>query len=120
MIDGLGGVLLCTSRERFPAMRSFYMDGLGLEPRSDRKGFVNFEFGNQRLSISIHSEVDSVNRDPLHVMINLVTTDIAADYATATQRGAHGIRAPETEKWGGVVATLADPDGNIVQLLQPY
>ena len=27
-------------------------------------------------------------------------------------------RPPERESWGGLVATLRDPDGNFVQLLQ--
>ena len=27
-------------------------------------------------------------------------------------------RAPEREEWGGWVATFADPDGNVLQLMQ--
>ena len=91
---------------------------LGLSPRSDRDGFVNFEFGEQRLTVAVHSEIESVNRDPLHIMINLITNDIAADYSTAVDRGARSLRPPELEQWGGSIATLQDPDGNIVQLMQ--
>jgi lactoylglutathione lyase len=118
MIDGLGGVLVYTSLERFPAMRAFYVEALGLRPRSDRDGFVNFELGEQRLTVSVHADLSTANRDPLHVMINLTTTDIRDDYTTAVAAGAASVRAPEPEPWGGVVATLLDPDGNVVQLLQ--
>jgi uncharacterized glyoxalase superfamily protein PhnB len=118
MITGLAGVIIYTTAARFPEMRSFYVDVLGLSPRSDRAGFVNFELGNQRLTISVHSELGGPNRDPLHVMVNLATTDIEAVFADAVDHGARSLRPPEAESWGGLVATLTDPDGNIVQLLQ--
>ena len=118
MITGLGGVIVYTTAERFKTMRSFYVDVLGLPTRSDRDGFVNFQLGEQRLTVTVHSELDGPSRDPLHVMINLATDDIAADYAAAIRFGAKSLRPPERESWGGVVATLSDPDDNIVQLLQ--
>ena len=119
MITGLAGVIIYTSAERYPKMRSFYIDVFGLVPRSDRSGFVNFDLGDQRLTITVHSELEGPNTDPLHVMVNLATTDIHSDFATAVDAAARSLRPPERESWGGVVATLADPDGNIVQLLQP-
>jgi predicted enzyme related to lactoylglutathione lyase len=118
MITGLAGVIIYTTAERYRAMRSFYVDVLGLDPRSDRDGFVNFELGEQRLTITVHSELVAPNTDPLHVMVNLATSDIHADFAAAVDAGARSLRPPERESWGGTVATLADPDGNIVQLLQ--
>ena len=118
MIKGLGGVLLCASEERFSPMRDFYIHALGLAPRSDRPGFVNFELGDQRLTVAVHSDVDSANSDPLHVMINLLTDDISNTYSRALAHGAESLRPPEREKWGGMVATLQDPDGNVVQLMQ--
>jgi uncharacterized glyoxalase superfamily protein PhnB len=118
MIIGLAGVIIYTTEERFAAMRSFYIDALGLIPRSDRAGFVNFELGEQRLTVTIHSGLENDNRDPLHVMINLTSSDIVADHAAALASGAESLRPPEEESWGGIVATLQDPDGNIVQLLQ--
>ncbi len=118
MIEGLAGVIVYTTRERFDAMRSFYVDVLGLSPRSDRAGFVNFELGDQRLTVTVHSELQGENSDPLHLMINLTTTDIEADYRRAVNVGAESLRRPEREPWGGTVATLVDPDGNVVQLLQ--
>lgn len=118
MIDGLGGVLVYTSADRFAEMRRFYVDTLGLRPRSDRSGFVNFEFGEQRLTVAVHSEISAGNRDPLHVMINLITDDIDNTYRAAVVRGAQSLRPPEREKWGGEIATLQDPDGNVVQLMK--
>ncbi len=118
MITGLAGVIIYTTTARYAAMRSFYIDVLGLNPRSDRDGFVNFELGVQRLTVTVHSELAGPATDPLHVMVNLATSDIESDYAAAVGAGAHALRPPERESWGGTIATLTDPDGNIVQLLQ--
>ena len=118
MIDGISGILIYTSEAQFSAMRSFYVDTLGLDPRSDRDGFVNFEFGDLRLTVAVHSEVDCANRDPLHVMVNLTVGDIDSAYRTAVVGGARSLRPLEEEKWGGRIATLQDPDGNIIQLMQ--
>ena len=89
-----------------------------LTPRSDRERFVNFDWGAQRLTVSVHEDVSGPNEDPLRLMINLDVDDI---HAVATRIEANGVtftRRPEQEPWGGWVATFHDPDGNTVQLLQ--
>jgi len=115
---GLSGVLIWTEAERFPAMRSFYVDALGLSPRSDRERFVNFDWGAQRLTVSVHEGVSGSARDPLRLMINLDVDDIQAVAARLSANGIEFTRPPEQEPWGGWVATFADPDGNTLQLLQ--
>ncbi len=117
-VSGFGGVVVYTSAGRFESMRAFYVDGLGLRPRSDRPGFVNFELGDQRLTVAVHSEIAGPNRDPLHVMVNLTTADADAAYSAAVVAGATPLRSPSPEPWGGLVATVRDPDGNVVQFLQ--
>jgi catechol 2,3-dioxygenase-like lactoylglutathione lyase family enzyme len=122
-IEGLGGVIVWTSAERFPAMRRFYVETLGLTPRSDRAGFVNFSWGTPpvdvRLTVSVHDQVHGTARDPLRVMLNLAVRDIEAVAARLRAAGVTFERPPEREAWGGAVATMRDPDGNVVQLLEP-
>ncbi|MEX0757412.1 MAG: VOC family protein [Acidimicrobiia bacterium] len=113
----LTGVLISTTARGFDAMRRFYCDRLGLTARSDRHGFVNFDFGHCRLTIAVHDGLrDETSADPLRIMVNLRVADI--DEAVAKCVPDTVIRWPETEKWGGKVATVTDPDGNIVQFLQ--
>lgn len=114
----LAGVLIHTSKPRFGALRAFYVEVLGLTPRSDRDGFVNFEFGDQRLTISVHDGVAGDADEPNRIMVNFATTDIDAAYSRAIAAGAPPIRPPSAEPWGGRVATIADPDGNVVQFLE--
>jgi lactoylglutathione lyase len=117
-ILGLSGVLAWTEAARYPAMRAFYVDTLGLTPRSDRERFVNFDWGGQRLTVAVHEGISSTAIDPLRLMINLDVDDIHAVAARLAANGVEFARAPEQEPWGGWVATFHDPDGNTLQLLQ--
>ncbi|HEY5651222.1 MAG TPA: VOC family protein [Acidimicrobiia bacterium] len=114
----IAGVLLHTTPDRHAAMRAFYLDALGLKTRSDRPGFTNFEFGTQRLTISLHDGVTGPSRDAHRIMINFAVSDIEAAFERVVSYGAPVIRPPEPEAWGGLVATTADPDGNIIQLME--
>ena len=117
-IDGLAGVLIWTETDRFPAMARFYRDTLGLTPRSAKSDFINFDWSGVRLSIGVHHEVRGASREPLRVMVNLTVADIRAVHERLTRAGVVFTRAPAREEWGGWVATFADPDGNILQLMQ--
>ena len=112
------GVLVFTSSDRFEEMARFYREVLALPVRSDRPGFINFAFGDQRLTVAIHSEVSGSSRDPDRLMINFSTDDVASAVAHLTEVGVDIVRYAEREKWGGWVATFRDPDGNLLQLLE--
>lgn len=114
----LAGVLIHTTPDRHGPVRDFYVDVLGLTPRSDRSGFANFEFGNQRLTIATHDAVAGTSRDPERIMINLTVREIDTLWNRIVSAGAPALRSPSPEPWGGLVATTADPDGNIIQLMQ--
>jgi predicted enzyme related to lactoylglutathione lyase len=117
-IRGLAGVLIWTEASRFEAMTRFYRDTLGLPPRTAKADFVNFDWQGVRLSVGVHAGVRGPSADPLRVMVNLAVDDIEAVHRRLRAAGVPFSRPPEREPWGGWVATLADPDGNTVQLLQ--
>jgi predicted enzyme related to lactoylglutathione lyase len=52
-------------------------------------------------------------------MLNFAVTDIATTAEVLRGRGVRFVREPSPEPWGGWIATFTDPDGNLVQLLQP-
>ena len=117
-VVGLAGVLVWTEASRFDALRSFYVDVLGLTPRSDRDGFVNFEWGDQRLTIHLHDAVSGPTNEPHRVMLNLAVEGIDELVRRARDAGVTVLRPPERESWGGIVASLVDPDGTTVQLFE--
>lgn len=116
MVQGVAGVIIWT--DDLERLLAFYRDTLGLTPHSVRPGFVAFRWGEMRLSIGAHSQVTGQARDPYRIMINLAVNDIHKAYETLCARGVKFLRPPEKEHWGGWVSTFADPDGNILQLLQ--
>src|SRR5262245_6617849 len=117
-VGGIAGVLIWTERARFDAMARFYRDQLGLTPRTAKADFINFDWGGVRLSVSVHDRVIGTSRDPYRIMINLTVDDVRAVHARLSSAGVVFVRPPETEDWGGQVASLLDPDGNLVQLFQ--
>ena len=117
-IRGIAGVLIWTERDRFDSMARFYRDRLGLTPRSSKADFINFDWGGVRLSVSVHDRVTGTSKDPFRIMINLAVDDVRAVHARLAGEGVEFVRPPETEDWGGQVASLHDPDGNLVQLFQ--
>jgi predicted enzyme related to lactoylglutathione lyase len=114
----VAGVLIWTEAARFEGMVHFYRDILGLRPRSLRGDFINFEWGDLRLSVGVHRGVGGTSRDPLRIMVNFAVDDIHAVCARLTEAGVLFTRIPEAEDWGGWVATFVDPDGNVLQLMQ--
>ena len=113
----IAGVIIWT--DQLTTMKSFYRDILGLSIHSETSNFIAFDMGNNlRLSLGVHSDVHGLSSDPHRIMVNLGVDDIAVTYGRLNELGVKFIRKPEKETWGGYVATLQDPDSNIIQLLQ--
>ncbi|MBI4308239.1 MAG: VOC family protein [Chloroflexi bacterium] len=117
MIRDLVGVIIWT--EDVARLAAFYRDVLWLPVHSERPDFIAFDLPHgRRLSIGRHSGVRGQSQDPYRIMLNLGVDDIHAVHRALRQRGVPFLRPPEQEHWGGWVATLTDPDGNILQLFQ--
>ena len=116
MITGVIGVTIWT--DDLERMFSFYNDVLRLPLHSRHEDFIAFELGEVRFNIGRHSEVSGQSKDPFRFMPHLGVDDIHAEAQRLAEAGVEFIRQPEQESWGGWVATLKDPDGNVLQLLQ--
>ena len=116
MIEGVTGVIIWTNN--LDRLVNFYRDTLEFPVHSERPYFVAFEWGDMRFSIGTHGDVKGQTKEPYRVMINFGVNDIQRVYENLVGRGVKFIRPPEQEHWGGWVATLQDPDGNTLQLLQ--
>jgi len=70
------------------------------------------------LGLGTHSEVRGSTTDPARHMVGLASDDIQADWKRLQGAGVKFIEAPKN--YGNLwIATLTDPDGNLVQLFQP-
>jgi len=116
MITGLRGATIWS--EELNRLLPFYRDVLGLPVAVETPGFV--VLGTREgpsLALGTHSEVHGRNIDPARHMIGVTTDDITSDYKRLKDAGVDFIEPPTTYP-NVVVATLKDPDGNLVQLLQ--
>jgi predicted enzyme related to lactoylglutathione lyase len=122
MLKGLGGATIWS--EDLNNLIPFYRDVLGLKVAYEVPGFVGFgeraEGGgylSAYLGIGTHSEVKGKTSDPFRHMVGLESDDVDADFERLTAAGVEFIEKP-SDSGGLRIATLQDPEGNVVQLFQ--
>jgi predicted enzyme related to lactoylglutathione lyase len=92
---------------------------LGLPVGVQIDGFVVLgDLGKPTLALGTHSQVRGRNADPARHMVGLTTDDVDADCKRLKGAGVQFVEDP-TDYGGLRIATLKDPEGNLVQLLQP-
>ena len=116
MIKGLRGATIWS--EDVNNLLPFYRDVLGLTVGVQTPGFVVLGDRNApALALGTHSEVRGRNADPARHMVGLTTDDITKDWRRLKDAGVEFVEDPT--HYGNVwVATLKDPEGNFLQLLQ--
>ncbi len=111
MIKGLRGASIWS--EDLNNLLPFYRDVLGLEVSIQTPGFVLLG----GLGLGTHSEVRGRNADPARHMVGLETDDLTADWKRLKVAGVEFVEDP-TDYGNLWLATLKDPEGNLVQLWQ--
>ena len=97
----------------------FYRDVLGLTVGLQLEGFVVLgDLKTPALALGTHSEVRGRNADPARHMVGLATDAIDADCKRLKGAGVEFVEDP-TDYGTLRIATLKDPEGNLLQLLQP-
>ncbi len=98
----------------------FYRDTLGLNVVMESPGFVMLGADSPEapaLGLGTHSEVIGRNNDPSRILVGLATDDIHADWTRLKAAGVEFIQDPDGDDFI-TIATLKDPEGNLVQLFQ--
>jgi predicted enzyme related to lactoylglutathione lyase len=116
MIKGLAGATIWS--EDLNRLLPFYRDVVGLQVRGETPGFVVFgEADKPALALGTHSEVRGPNADPARHMVGLMSDDVRKDWKRLKESGVPFIEDP-TDYGTFRIATLKDPEGNLVQLLE--
>jgi len=117
MIKALRGASIWS--EDVKNLLPFYRDVLGLKVGFETAGFVVLgELGAPALALGTHSEVHGRNADPARHMVGLATDDVRADWQRLKAAGVQFVEEP-TDYGNLRIATLKDPEGNLIQLLEP-
>ena len=96
----------------------FYRDTLGLKVGIEAAGFVAFGDPDAPcLALGTHSDVHGPNTDAARHMVGLGTDNLDAEYERLKGKGVEFIEAPtDSSGEGPRIATLKDPEGNLIQL----
>lgn len=106
-----------------PAARDFYEQQLGLVIAFDGadEGFVRFDTGQLQLvleSVAADAPADEQVLVGRFTGLSFGVADLRAEHARLAAAGVRFTGEPEAQFWGGWLATLADPEGNELQLVQ--
>ena len=100
------------------AARTFYRDDLGLTERSYEAAWAVFDAGVDVIVEPVAPGDDDEIAVGRFTGVSFRVDDIDTLCAALVERGANMIGMPARQPWGGVLAHVADPDGNVVTLVQ--
>ena len=118
MITGFAGASIWSND--LNNLLPFYRDLLGLKVTMDSPRYVILggdETNRPTLALASHSDVHGPNQDPARHMVAFATDDCRADFQRLKAAGVEFVQEPNAED-GLILATLKDPEGNLVQLFQ--
>lgn len=81
-------------------------------------GFAGWQVEGGFFGVLKHSEMGGKTKDPGRIMLNFETAEVAKEFERLKSLGAVVVREPYAIG-EGLLATLADPDGNYFQLVTP-
>ncbi len=112
----LNSILIGTSQPE--VLAAFYEKVLGRPADMTEGRYYGWQVGNCFLTVGEHSEVQGQAKEPARMILNFETKAVQAEYERLRQAQVTVIKEPY-EMGGGWIATLADPDGNYIQLMTP-
>jgi len=90
------------------------------EPAFADGGYTGWQIGSGFVTVGPHSEVKGQSAHPGRIIWNIETPDVKGEFDRLAAAGATVIKEPYGfEDQPGQIATLADPDGNLFQLMSP-
>ena len=93
----------------------FYCETLGLQlnSREDDFGYASFSAGSVSFGVAQTDDSGYVGR---HTGVGFIVADIDATYTELVAKGVEFDMPPTKQPWGGILALMKDPDGNIFYL----
>jgi predicted enzyme related to lactoylglutathione lyase len=103
-------------------LAEFYEKAFGAPKWSMPDGWYGWDIGTGHLFFGPHSDIKGQAHEPQRIMISLEADDVTSEFARLVEAGAKEVAKPynpdSTNKdfW---LATVADPEGNYLQLSSP-
>ena len=100
-------------------LAGFYEKVFGRPADMHEGAYYGWQAGNCFLTVGEHSEVRGQAKEPARIILNFETSAVPAEFERLKQLGVTVIKEPYGMD-DGWIATLADPDGNFIQLMTPF
>ena len=105
-------------------LTEFYTRVFG-SPVWDMGGYTGWQIGSGFVTVGPHDQVSGSNGEPGRLIWNIETADVQGEFERLKAAGVTVVREPYDPGEGsdqagqGLIATLADVDGNYFQLMSP-
>lgn len=101
---------------------TFYRDTVGLPLTFENAGmgWAQFDLGGASLAVErcAPDDPEAASLVGRFAATSIRVPDIQTSYQTLSDRGVRFLGPPEQQPWGGTLAHLEDPDGNVITLLE--
>lgn len=117
----MNSILIGTSQPT--QLAAFYEKVFGRPADMSEGGYFGWQVGSCFLTVGEHSAVKGQAKEPARIILNFETSAVPQEFERLKQLGVTVIKEPYSmgeEMNGGWIATLADPDGNYIQLMTPF
>jgi predicted enzyme related to lactoylglutathione lyase len=113
-------ILIGTSQPQ--ALADFYARVFDRPADMNDGGYYGWQVGSAFLTVGGHSEIHGQAKEPARILLNFETTQVREEFDRLKALGVTIIKEPYTmgDEAEGWIATLADPDGNYIQLMTPF
>lgn len=110
------------STEDLQKLSDFYSKVFDKKPDMEDDGYKGFMVGSAFFGIGFHDKIHGKNSNSDRILFNFETKDVEGEFErVSTIEGVKVVKEPyEMGDSGMWIATLADPDGNLFQLISPW
>ena len=102
-------------------LAEFYAKVFGRPADMADGGYHGWQVGSCFLTVGEHSEIHDQAKEPARIILNFETSAVREEFQRLKGLGVTVVKEPysmdESDSW---IATLADPDGNFIQLMSPF
>ena len=93
----------------------FYERVLGLSKKYQFSTYAGFDCGGVEIGLIPGTPAGEQEGAPC---VDFLVQDVDEAYRTLRERGVRFLKEPHDTPWGGRIVLFADPDGNVLQLVQ--
>jgi predicted enzyme related to lactoylglutathione lyase len=113
-------ILIGTSQRQ--VMAEFYAKVFDRPADMNDGVYSGWQVGSCFLTVGEHSEIRGQSKEPARILLNFETTQVKEEFARLKGLGVTVVKEPYSmdDAGEGWIATLADPDGNYIQLMTPF